>query len=344
MDVLVRGLAPGSQFKIVAYVESSSLGILQCRGVSPAQRFRIFVERNPLACMALRANFEGPVFQGDLEDDEILKQLHKKRTGYHLEITGGFPCQGYSRQGDQLGLDDHRSHGLHHILSYAWFLQADVVILECVANVTHFPRTQECIDDFALQADMTCHKLVFDLQHQWPVRRNRFWCYMLAKTFASFPIQPWPVSTDCQQLQEIMPMDAIWPPEVEQQLEWDANELAIYLNPEYGADQRLLLPEDKAPTVLHSWGHVHRPCPCGCRAAFSDHRLRQGGARGFGLLSACTGKYRHLHPAEGALLCTVPPDFQFPMPPRSALCMLGQIDSVASSCPNAVPNLGVDRH
>lgn len=32
-----------------------------------------------------------------------------------------------------------------------------------------------------------------------------------------------------------------------------------------------------------------------------------------------------MHPEEGALLCTVPPNYVFPMSPRSALCLLGQV-------------------
>ena len=51
-----------------------------------------------------------------------------------------------------MGLDDHRSHSLYFILSYAWFMQANAVVLECVDNVTQFAQTQECIDKFARDA------------------------------------------------------------------------------------------------------------------------------------------------------------------------------------------------
>lgn len=79
---------------------------------------KAFVERNHLACLALKANFDGDIIQGDLENDEILKRLHRLKQSCHLQITGGFSCQGYSRQGDMLGLDDHRSHTLQGILRY----------------------------------------------------------------------------------------------------------------------------------------------------------------------------------------------------------------------------------
>eukprot|EP00435_Cladocopium_sp_Y103_P073041 s162_g42.t1 len=286
-----------------------------------------FVERNHLACSALHANFDCPIIQGDISDVKVIKQVHRLKLLHQafLQITGGFPCQGYSPQGDMLGLDDHRSHSLCYILHNAWYLQVDAALLECVANVINFPSTQRCIDHYAENANMRCTKMTFDLQHQWPVRRNRFWCHLISHDHPEIPLPAWPISHDFPTLAHVMPMDAIWGPEDEAILEWDESELAIYTNPEYGSDQRMLTPDDKAPTFLHSWGHVNRPCPCGCRTAFSDCRLRRYGARGFGLRSTRTGKMRHLHPAEGALLCTVPPTFAFPMPLRSALSMLGQI-------------------
>ena len=284
-----------------------------------------FVERNSLACMALRANFQSPIIEGDLSDVRVMKQVHRLKGNTFLQITGGFPCQGYSKQGDLMGLDDHRSHSLYYILHYVWLLQADAALLECVANVLQFPCTQACIDDFAQRAHMFCTKMTLDLQHQWPVRRHRFWCHLITKDHPNLALPMWPINKDLTCLSMVMPMDAIWSTEDEQILEWDETEQKIYTDRAYGDDQRILLPDDKAPTFLHSWGHVARPCPCGCRTAFSDMRLRKYGARGFGLRSMRSGKMRHLHPAEGALLCTVPPTFAFPCDLQAALSLLGQI-------------------
>ena len=74
-------------------------------------------------------------------------------------------------------------------------------------------------------------------------------------------IPRWPNSHDFKTLQTIMPLDAIWDALDEQQLEWDPSELAIYMDPSFGDDLRLLHENAKAPTVLHSWGHINRPCP-----------------------------------------------------------------------------------
>eukprot|EP00435_Cladocopium_sp_Y103_P025045 s2451_g6.t1 len=284
-----------------------------------------FVEKLPLACAALRANFACPVIEGDISDPEILKQVHSLLGSDHNQLTGGFPCQGFSRQGDQLGMQDHRSHSLCYILVGAWLLQDDEALLECVANVIHFPMAISHIKDFAEKANMHITQLIFDLQDQWPVRRNRFWCRLARNDLPHISIPRWPTSQRLRALNTIMPLDAMWNDLAEQELAWDPSELAINLDPSFGDDQRLLQADEKSPTVLHSWGHINRPCPCGCRSAFSVERLRSGGARGFGLISSKTGNYRHLHHEEGAMLCTVPPSSAFPMPPRAALSLLGQI-------------------
>eukprot|EP00438_Fugacium_kawagutii_P004927 Skav217266 [mRNA] locus=scaffold47:1416457:1419855:+ [translate_table: standard] len=126
----------------------------------------VFVDKSEFACQAVRANFQGHVIHGDLSSTDTLKQAHAHRTQGHLQITGGFACQGFSTQGDQRGMDDHRSHSLLHILRGAWLLQADDILLECVANVVHFPAAQRCIDEFAAATNMQTCRLTFDLKDQ----------------------------------------------------------------------------------------------------------------------------------------------------------------------------------
>ena len=56
-----------------------------------------FVEQSQLACDALKANFNSPVIQGDLGNVDTLKQIHPLKGKGHVQVTGGFPCQGFSR-------------------------------------------------------------------------------------------------------------------------------------------------------------------------------------------------------------------------------------------------------
>eukprot|EP00435_Cladocopium_sp_Y103_P026766 s106_g6.t1 len=245
---------------------------------------KAFMDCNDLACQTLRMNFTAPVIHGNVEDVSCVKALHAIQPDHFLQLTAGFPCQPFSCQGDMQGLRDSRGKVLPALLRCAWLLRVHSILLECVDNVMNFHDIQHLLDQFAALAEMHVVKLVFDLQAQWPVRRNRFWCLMLTKDLPEICLRPWPSCATCTSLGMIMPFDAIWPEAHERDLSWDALESDMFFDPTFGSDLRLLLPHHVAPTMLHSWAHLLRRCPCGCRSwPLSIHRLRQGGARGFGL-------------------------------------------------------------
>eukprot|EP00438_Fugacium_kawagutii_P015809 Skav206885 [mRNA] locus=scaffold3287:68732:72739:+ [translate_table: standard] len=285
----------------------------------------VMVDCNPLACRALRDNFKCPIIQGDIQATETLIQVHENRPSGRVQVTAGFPCQPYSRQGDGLGLHDARGGVLHGIVRGAWLLQASSLLLECVANVVNFPEVGIIIQKYAEHMDMHVSSIVFDLQDQWPVRRQRYWCLLISKEFPCPELKAWPRTPCYNTIGSIMPLDALWDDDLEDELAWDQHELEVFFDSIFGSDKRILEAHDIANTVLHSWGNLLRSCPCHCRGPLSSDRLRRGGARGFGLVSATTGKVRHLHPAEGALICTVDPSYVFDMSPRAALCLLGQL-------------------
>ena len=285
----------------------------------------VFIESNELACKALRSNYAAPVINGDIRDESVICKAHALRPEGFLQVTCGFPCQPYSRQGDKRGLSDERGETLRYAIRAAWLWQADALFLECVANVANFPDTQKLISDAAHAMNMHCQRLVMDLQTLWPMHRNRFWCHMVSFSVPSFPLLDWPMTPLFKTLGNLMPLNGIWNDLDEKHLEWDESERLVYSDPQFGKDVRVLKPTSKAATVLHSWGNVTRDCPCGCRKALSRARLLEGGARGFGVSSAHSGKMRHLHPEEAALLCTVSLNFRFDMDPRAALCLLGQL-------------------
>eukprot|EP00435_Cladocopium_sp_Y103_P044798 s2183_g12.t1 len=312
--------------KIAIYDVCSGMGGFTL-GSSPLDIETVaFLDSNALACATLRANFQVPVIHGSVADVACLKELHELKPASFVQLTAGFPCQPFSRQGDGLGLQDLRGAVLPAVLRCAWLLQVHALLLECVDNVLNFVDIQQLLDAFAEHANMHISKLVFDLFDRWPVRRKRFWCHMLMDSFPKCSIQGWPRDPSFASLGQVMPFDALWTEEHELDLLWDAHEQATYFDPAFGNDVRVLTPDQHAPTMLHSWANVLRSCPCGCRLGpLSMHRLHQGGARGFGILSTRFHQVRHFHPEEAALLCTVPLDFHFPGSPRTALCLLGQI-------------------
>eukprot|EP00435_Cladocopium_sp_Y103_P049900 s843_g15.t1 len=131
------------------------------------------LDSNSLACQTVRMNFPHPVIHGSVEDVSCVKEMHGMQPDHFLQMTGGFPCQPFSRQGDLQGLRDGRGQVLPALLRCAWLLRVNALLLECVDNVMNFDDIQQLLDQFAQIAEMHITKLVFDLQAQWPVRRNR---------------------------------------------------------------------------------------------------------------------------------------------------------------------------
>ena len=104
--------------------------------------------------------------------------------------------------------------------------------------------------------------------------------------------------------------------------------MLAYHDPAFGHDVRRYDLKGVAPTSLHGVGNAFSACPCGCRSqGLSLSRLRQGGSRGQGVVSASTGKVRFAHPQELGLLNAIPPKYSYVAPPRAALCLIGQVAS-----------------
>ena len=131
----------------------------------------------------------------------------------------------------------------------------------------------------------------------------------------------WPHLRPRPTVGDVLPELPVWPATAEQQLAWTSEELAKFLNP-----------EDTAPTALHSCGNSLGPCPCGCRQQeLSEAKLLSGGLRGVGVMSAVLDAPRHLHPAEVALLNSLPLTFRLPLDLKAGLCLIGLISAPLQS-------------
>ena len=154
-------------------------------------------------------------------------------------------------------------------------------------------------------------------------KRSRWWALIVPKEY-DIKLMDLPKMDFLNSIAAVFPTWPIWPLEVEEQLRLTVLEKQLYFDKSYGRDLRHLTPRDNAPCLLHSYGHALDSCPCGCRGLFNPLRLLKDGLRGFFIWGAQLQDYRFLHPAEAALLCTVPPATTFPSPTRAGLCLVGQ--------------------
>ena len=288
-------------------------------------RTSVFVDKSSLATDTILQN-RGHAVQGDIADRAVRVALHMAGDAAPATLTAGFPCQSYSIQGSKGGLDDPRGLVLPQILQASWLLQSAALILECVAEVLHYPETLSLLQRYAAKAGFRFLHTVLDLKQQWGAKRRRWWCLMIPAKFPLDWLPCWPCSALFGTVGSIVKEWPLWPAEEERAIAWTDVEQQAFSSPEYGCTQRQLDCCQPAPTLVHSLGNALSACPCGCRvSAFSRLRLQSGGLRGFGIVSQKTGLLRHPHPREAGLLSTIPGDFIFPQDCRAALCLIGQV-------------------
>ena len=285
---------------------------------------KLFVDHSPLACEAIRLN-SGRVIFGKVEDSQVQQEVHAAIEGQRAVFLAGFPCQPYSAQGAGKGLADPRGATLKAILRTAWLCRASALLLECVSEVAGFEDTMQVIRRFADVMHFQVSTVILELAHQWPSRRRRWWCALVPQG-CPLVLYNWNDLSRDQTIANILPVWPAWDWQEEADLQWTAAEASAYDNPEFGSDARRLNMQGVAPTALHSYGCALRPCPCGCRAAaFTEGRLLSHGLRGYGIWSAKLGAVRLPHPLELGILNTLPLDYLLPSPPRSGLCLVGQL-------------------
>ena len=123
-------------------------------------------------------------------------------------------------------------------------------------------------------------------------------------------------------------------------LQWsEEQEKALALTPEechlFGTHHKTghaLNLHAKPPTLLHSLGSLLDPCPCGCRPwGLSLQRLHSRGISG--LIVQTTHGWRHIHPAEAALLqgTTLPAALLQTLTPADYKLLLTQLGQLAST-------------
>ena len=283
---------------------------------------------NSLACEQLRLNGRDPVLCADICSDAVKGSLHALVGPEATCVMAGFPCPPHSTQGMGLGAADPRHQVLVEVLRAAYMLQVHSVVLECTPQAQFDRDVRGCLWALADLMDFQICDNTLVLSHQWPSRRHRWWTIMCPMSWGLATLPKWPESDQFSRIATLFPYWGCWSDCDELDLRLDEQELAAFHTEAYGSDQRVLTLEDRAPTLLHSYGSALKPCPCGCREqAFAIASLLRKGLRGCYVFSELDGAPRFLHPQEMGALLGFPSSMDYVNPPRSALCLLGLVAS-----------------
>ncbi len=87
------------------------------------------------ACITHAANFDVPMIEGDITQEEIKKNIYAEAEGKVVDvIIGGPPCQGFSTSG-LLRPDDPRNRLFYEYIDIARHLQPKIIVLENVKGI-----------------------------------------------------------------------------------------------------------------------------------------------------------------------------------------------------------------
>lgn len=150
------------------------------------------LERDPIAAMTHMANMPAPVFTGDVSEVEDFRCLFRSMGVRRVDIlTGGPPCQGFSRLGKgalrRLALDDGRNVDLHdprnwlfrHFMRAVRQLRPQVVVIENVPEMLGYTPIIEEIRGIFEDLDYMFEARVLRAdQYGVPQRRSRL--FMIA--------------------------------------------------------------------------------------------------------------------------------------------------------------------
>lgn len=317
---LLNAASYSSAKEICAGIGGISFGLRQVGCCS-----LVVSDHNKLACKVLRDNFPA-VVQGDLDDRHTCIQIHQVSQEIRSMLCAGLPAQGPPRFGLGPRPGDPRLVLLGQVLQLAWHTQASCLLLEGPIDLAQQSQFQCLLRDFAAKADLQLHQIDLDLADQWVSSRARWWAVLLPRGLPILQLQRWPALSPPLSVHDVIPEWPVWPAVDEADLKWSVQEVDAYNDPTLGSDSRVLAASGQAPVALHSWGNALRPCPCGCRSKpFSIEGLRAQGLKGIGVPSQTHTGMRFLHPQEAGFLNSLPPSIVYTVPPRAALCLVGQL-------------------
>ena len=329
-DTIIMGHRRPSWDSLLSVVDlCSGFGGLAQGAVASGFTVQVAVDQNQKMLDLYSKVGETHLICGDVGDRKVLSEIWRHSSGA-ATFTSGFSCQPFSRLGDCKSHEDGRSSSLTKTLQTAYYLQAQLIILECVAPASQDGFVRNELSHFMKCTGFHCTQTELKLDHVWPCRRHRSWWILSSPDIGPVELKAWPILQNIQEVQQVIPEIRLWASNDEHQLALDEIELDAFGVNDEKHIKYMLNGKGKAPCALHAWGSQTRACPCGCRkSGFSHERLASKGLHGCLTRSAQfpdgSSVIRHLHPNEVMGLNTFDPVIDFGTDVRLTLSAVGQI-------------------
>ena len=269
----------------------------------------LFIDQNPVFCKWMTDRYQTTVINGDVSTSATAIEI-AKHAGSGVAISAGV-------LGDQGEGTDDRSRSFTGVLRLSHLLQAIVTILECTKEIHTSEWSQSKLSAFAKVTGCSIHQRVLSMHHMWPGHRDRWWCVVGSK---DLPLEGFPEMPSLRFdpfIMHILPefLDSNNP--ALEELILDDDELEAFEKYGKGFQAQCVNSCKGMPTATHSWGSQAKGCRCGCRRfRFATSRLLSRGIYGqlvpFKDAKQPQGEHyraRHMHPAEFAILCGLPPSY-----------------------------------
>lgn len=307
----------------------SGFGGLAQGAIAAGMEIAVAVDMNDKMLNLYSKISNAPRVHGDFGEKDTMHEIWSLSKGARV-LSSGFSCQPFSALGDCWSSADARSSCLPKTLAAAYYLQAKIIILECVSPAGQDRFVKDELQHFQACTGFTCSQIDLRLDAVWPCRRQRAWWLLVAPEIGPIDMHSWPHLDNIMQVKQLIPSILLWSAEDEKELALDPTELAAFGVNSDDHGKNMLNAKGVSPCALHAWGSQLRPCPCGCRSyPLSAARLASKGLHGCLVRSACypdgSTHIRHVHPNEAMCLNTMDPVLDFQSCPRLVLSAVGQI-------------------
>ena len=188
----------------------SGMGALSIGPLFMGAEIKVCVDSNALACQHESKNQNGVVLHHDLLDMMVIPEVHTLLQDEVATFVAGFPRQPFSSQGMLFGQAGKRAKVFWAVLRATFLLQAQALILECVAAATKDPALMEDFPSLAEINRWTFEHVSLRLEHQWPILRHRWWSALFPAEWHGVPLHDWGVCNIMVAINRLLPRRSLF--------------------------------------------------------------------------------------------------------------------------------------